>query len=162
MHFLAETFKIGKSTLYEIIPEVCQIIYEEMRNHYLVFPQGNDWLHISHQFQQMWQFPNCLGALDTKQIHIKQPDNSGTLFRNYSGKFTIGLMAICDAIKRFSWALIGSYGKDYSLYLWTQHDLYGQFHQETTGPTREGGGLRFSFLGFYQFRVIKKRDSKNF
>lgn len=89
---------------------MCGVISEEMGAIYLAFPGGNDWLHISYQFQETWQFPNCLGAIDTKQIHIVKPPNSGSLFWNYTKRFTMGLMAICTADKRFIWANVGSYG----------------------------------------------------
>ena len=29
-----------------------------------------DWIRIEHEFNQYWQFPNCIGALDGKHIII--------------------------------------------------------------------------------------------
>lgn len=110
---LATTFRIGRSTLYAIIPEVCQIIFEELHSVFLTLPEGDDWLHIAQEFQRMWQFPNMLGAIDTRQIVIKKPPNSGSFFWNYKQHFSMGLMAACDAHKRFLWANVGSYGKYY-------------------------------------------------
>lgn len=77
---LAETFHIGRSTLYGIIPEVSQVIFNCLRERHLAFPQGNKWRQIADDFYNIWDFPNCGGALDTQQIEIKKPNHSGTFF----------------------------------------------------------------------------------
>lgn len=108
---LAETFHIGKSTLYGIIPEVSHVIFNCLREEHLSFPQGPEWLDVANDFEQLWDFPNCVGAIDTQQIEIKRPAHSGSFFYNYTQRFTMGLMGLSDAHKKFLWVNVGSYGK---------------------------------------------------
>jgi hypothetical protein len=68
-------------------------------------------LHVADEFQEKWQFPNCIGALDGKHIHIRKPGNSGAMYFNYKHTFSIVLMALVDADYRFLFVNVGMQGR---------------------------------------------------
>ena len=75
-------------------------------------PTQQRWKQIESEFADRWNFPNCLGALDGKHIVITAPFNSGSLFHNYKGTFSINLMPLVDANYKFIFMDIGQYGSN--------------------------------------------------
>ncbi|GFN81293.1 protein antagonist of like heterochromatin protein 1 [Plakobranchus ocellatus] len=98
--------------LSRIVPEVCEAIWTSLKDKYMSFPKSEeDWLKKALLFDQRWDYPHCVGAIDGKHIVIEAPANSGSLYYNYKNTFSIVLLAMVDADYRFSYVDIGSYGK---------------------------------------------------
>lgn len=109
---LAPSFRIGISTLSQIIPDTCKAIWDTLQPEYLRTPSTpSEWRRIANDFDANWQFPNCLGAIDGKHITIEAPPNTGSQFFNYKKTFSLVLLALVDANYNFTYVDIGSYGK---------------------------------------------------
>ena len=117
IHYLAEgasqqsmsfQYRIGRSTVSGIIHETCQAIWGALHEVYLRPPSNkNDWKEISKEFEELWNFPHCLGAIDGKHVSIQCPLKSGSLYYNYKGYFSIVLLAVCDAHYSFTFTDMG-------------------------------------------------------
>ncbi|XP_063794791.1 uncharacterized protein LOC134956748 [Pseudophryne corroboree] len=95
-----------------IIPETCKALYTVLKNDYFKFPtSAEEWRAIAEEFQDQWNFPNCGGAIDGKHVRITPPSNSGSLYFNYKGYFSIVLMAIVNADYEFIYIDVGKNGR---------------------------------------------------
>ena len=56
----------------------------------------NDWEKIYDDFLQFWNIPQCIGAIDGKQVAMRKPAFSRSLWHNYKGFFSMVLLAICN------------------------------------------------------------------
>ena len=61
------------------------------------------------EYEERWNFPNCIGSMDGKHIVIKQPKYSGSYNINYKGNFV--LLAEVDANYRFMYISVGCNGR---------------------------------------------------
>uniref|UniRef100_A0A3Q2Q2W5 DDE Tnp4 domain-containing protein n=1 Tax=Fundulus heteroclitus TaxID=8078 RepID=A0A3Q2Q2W5_FUNHE len=73
--------------------------------------EWTSWTAIARDFENKWQFPHCLGAIDGKHVFIQPPGNSGSMFYNYNSRFSILLMAVVDANYKFVYASAGTQGR---------------------------------------------------
>uniref|UniRef100_A0A9J7YEV0 DDE Tnp4 domain-containing protein n=1 Tax=Cyprinus carpio carpio TaxID=630221 RepID=A0A9J7YEV0_CYPCA len=110
-HTISKSFRVGKSTVVGIVPSVATAIWESLAGEYMPVPQESDWRAIAEGFSSKWAFPHCLGAIDGKHITIKAPADSGSLYYNYKGQFSIVLLAVVDANYLFRVVDIGAFGK---------------------------------------------------
>ncbi|XP_017471610.1 PREDICTED: putative nuclease HARBI1 [Rhagoletis zephyria] len=94
----------------EIVGETCDALWEVLGPVYVSLPQNDEWKRIAIDFYTMWDLPNCVGAIDGKHINVFCPSNSGSLFYNYKGNYSIVLLAVCDANYTFTGIDIGAYG----------------------------------------------------
>lgn len=79
---------------------------------YFQVPQSeNEWKYIADGFNDAWNFPNCIGAIDGKHVAIKRPPESGSQYYNYKKFYSIVLMATVNANYEFIVADVGTNGR---------------------------------------------------
>lgn len=103
-------YRLGKSTVRNIVRETCEAIKNALSPKYLKVPSKEEWKNISKRFWEQWNVPNCLGAIDGKHIAIQAPSNAGSVWYNYKKFHSMVLMAVCDHNYMFTLFDIGSEG----------------------------------------------------
>ena len=75
--------------------EVCDAIVRNIGKTFLKVPSSmEEWIAIADLFEETWQCPNCLGAIDGKHTIMQPPGNAGSHYYNYKHMHSIVLMAI--------------------------------------------------------------------
>ena len=70
-----------------------------------------EWIKIADQFEEKWDFGNCIGAIDGKHVVMQAPPRSGSYFFNYKKTHSIVLMAVVDSNYQFTLVDIGDSGR---------------------------------------------------
>lgn len=79
--------------------ETCGVLWNSLSEQgYLHMPNNAEkWKRIAKEFEQRWDFPHALGALDDKHVVIQAPARSGSIFFNYKKTHRIVFPAVCDS-----------------------------------------------------------------
>ena len=79
---IAASYRISPTSIGMIIKETtCEIWDVLLEKGYLQPPQSSkDWVNISRGFENRWNYPHCVGALDGKHAATQAPSRSGLLF----------------------------------------------------------------------------------
>lgn len=109
---LSLQFYRGDSTIGIIVRRTCQAIWDNLQPLFMPRPTEEVWLKSSQRYYELWNLPNCVGALDGKHIRVKRFPNSGSAYINYKGFFSIVLMAIADADGLFTAIDVGDFGRN--------------------------------------------------
>ncbi|XP_050306290.1 putative nuclease HARBI1 [Anthonomus grandis grandis] len=75
-------------------------------------PSNEKWKEIANRFYELWNLPNCLGAIDGKHVRIQNIPNSGSTNYNYKHYHSIVLLAVCDADGLFTMIETGYAGRN--------------------------------------------------
>lgn len=128
---LSWSFRIGRSTVGAIIKETCDVLWKVLQPIVLKPPNRECWEAIADDFLNLWNCPNCIGAMDGKHIAIKAPPNSGSYFYNYKHFFSIVLLATCDAKYRFVLVDVGDSGRHSDGGVFSNSKLGQMFHSNS-------------------------------
>ena len=111
---IAASYRISPTSTGRIIKESTGAIWNILLEKGFLQPSqsSKDWENISRGFENRWNFPHCVGALDGKHVIGKQaPAKSGSLSFNYKKSFSIVLLALCDTSYQFTAVDIGEAGR---------------------------------------------------
>ncbi|KAH7974134.1 hypothetical protein HPB49_010290 [Dermacentor silvarum] len=74
------SFLNGRSTACGIVSSVCQVLWDVLGPLYVACPSSADeWLQIASDFEERWNMPHCVGAIDEKHVAIECPSKSESL-----------------------------------------------------------------------------------
>lgn len=68
---MSYAFRIGPSTVSHIIRETCNCIWDSLNQIVLKQPSEEMWLVVAKEFEERWQLPHCVGAIDGKHVIIQ-------------------------------------------------------------------------------------------
>ena len=80
------SYRMGRSTVSEIVRETCKAIWSVLQPIYVKPPScEQDWKNISKQFEQLWNFPHCIGRFycDHRLNKVRYRIVVNDLFNNY-------------------------------------------------------------------------------
>ena len=121
------SFCVARNTISLIISEVCQAFVEEYKDEVITYPTTpEEWTPIEEVFRNRWNVLHAVGALDGKHGAIRKPANynkSGSLYHNYKGFFSVGLMALVDGDYKFLWVDISAYGSMSDAQIFNESEL---------------------------------------
>lgn len=104
-------FRVGVSTVRDIVLETCDIIWKTLKPIYMSPPNEKKWLEISKDFEKNFNFPNCLGSIDGKHIRMQKPCGAGSEFFNYKNYNSIVLQGVADSYGNFISIDVGDFGR---------------------------------------------------
>ncbi|XP_051959647.1 uncharacterized protein LOC127627338 [Xyrauchen texanus] len=91
---IASSFRVGVSTVSQIVQQVVTAIWDCLVEEYMAVPTTDDWRSIAEGFEERWNYPLCCGAVDGKHVVMKAPptqDPSSTTTREHSPSFSLQL-----------------------------------------------------------------------
>ncbi|CAI6361061.1 unnamed protein product [Macrosiphum euphorbiae] len=115
---------MAHNTISGIIYETCNTIWNVFGQIHMPFPTKEVFYQIAHDFETLWNFPNCIGCIDGKHIRIKCPKKTGSMFYNYKNYFSVHLQGVCDAKYKFITVDIGAYGKQSDSGVFAESNIY--------------------------------------
>lgn len=104
-------YRMSTATVSRIVHDTCIAIWQKLQPIHMKEPTKQDWENIAEDFENIWQFKNCLGSIDGKHVAITCPPHSGSKFFNYKKYYSVVLLAVVDAHKRFIIIDVGSLGR---------------------------------------------------
>jgi hypothetical protein len=105
-------FARGNNTIRRTISETTVAIWNCLHETYMPTPDKNGWKEISGRFQELWDIPNCIGAIGGKHIRIHKLPGSISENFNYKAFHSVVLMACADADGNFMMIETGYAGRN--------------------------------------------------
>ena len=124
-----------------------------MTSAFLKVPSSDaEWLEISKKFEERWNYPHALGAVDGKHVRIQKPKNGGSFYYNYKHTHSIILMAIAGPEYECLYADVGSNGRVNDSGIWNKTSLLqgiqdGSFKLPPDDKLSNGEITPYVFLG---------------
>lgn len=136
LHTIAELTGLGTSTVCMIVKEVSNVIISRLWQNFVSknFPNDLEKLKdIMVAFEEHWQYPCCIGAVDGCHLPMKCPrggQESAKEYHNFKNFYSIVLMAMVDSRQRFMWASSGFPGNSHDAIIFQSTKLYAAITED--------------------------------
>ena len=108
---LMYSFRVAHNSICRFLGEVCEAIIAEYANELIKCPVNpTEWLAVAKVFEDRWNLPHCIGAIDGKHVAIRPPPKGGSMYFNYKHFHSLVLMALVDADYKFMTVDVGAPG----------------------------------------------------
>lgn len=114
---IAHLFGIGRSTVWDIVQETCNLLVTTPFKKYIHFPSGTKLNDLVNTFKSKWGVPQCIGVIDGCHIPVASPAMSRTDYYNRKGWYSIILQGVVDHSYCFVDINVGWPGQDLSMML---------------------------------------------
>lgn len=92
----ANAFGLARSTISLIVRRVCNALVD-IGPQYIKLPSTEEEVkHNVAKFYELYNLPQCLGAVDGTHIDIRRPPNNSQDYMNRKQRFSINVQAACD------------------------------------------------------------------
>ena len=68
---ISHSFGVAQPTVQKILAETVRAIFKALKAEYIGTPSEERWQTNAQMFEQRWNFPNCIGAIDGKHVVIQ-------------------------------------------------------------------------------------------
>ena len=155
-------FRCDRNTVSRSIKKTCAAICFVLKDYIKKTKTTAEWRAVARAFDDRWNLPHCLGAIDGKHCRIMKPKKSGSTFFNYKKYCSVVLLAICNSNYELLWTSIGAEGKSSDSGIWKRSAMYQALHHQRNPlhiPPPEplapnGRRLPFFFIGNDAFPLI--------
>ena len=108
---LAFSYRISQNTIAGIIYDTWDAIWECLVEKHMPFSTAELLEKSAKDYEQSWNFPNCVASIDGKHVRIICPKLSGLRYFSYKGFFSVILQGLVDARYTFLSVDVGAYGR---------------------------------------------------
>ncbi|RCN52301.1 transposase, IS4 family [Ancylostoma caninum] len=107
----AHEFKLGRTTVMQVVYETCSAIIEEFWEEAFPRPTATTWLESARGFKTKCGYPRAVAAIDGKHFKIFAPPRSGSSYYCYKAAYSVVLLAVVDAYYRVVLFDVGAKGR---------------------------------------------------
>ena len=88
---LAASYRICPSVVSRTVHETCAAIWDTSKEKGYLTPLSTkeDWRKVSKTYEERWNFPHALGAIDGKHVVMRCPARGGSDYFNYKKTHSI-------------------------------------------------------------------------
>lgn len=80
MASISYAYRVGHNIVSKIISETCKEIWNVLKETVFVQDNSESWQEIADEFEQLWNYPNCIACIDRKYVRLQVSALKGWFF----------------------------------------------------------------------------------